>query len=602
MNIVLIETSGNQRFIFATNKLRENVGASELTYQIGTKYVLAAAGSTYKYEHDKNGNQLRKLLLDERPIEAASDENAVEIIIATSGKALLLTRSEEKAHEIVREVTKAAFRAMPGLTIHGASCAVRDDLTDIHTAVGSVHRRLEQNRHRIPSVQQRFQRLPFVAPCATSGLPASQTYKHESLPETEETKPHSLLSVTKQEQAKNGRNRLQAIIQSVNSNVKLIENINRLENRFKGTKWLAVIHADGNGLGTIFLNFDKHLPLEHSPDGKTLKNEADARKYIDAYRKFSIALDICTLNAAGFALEYFQKSWREKNQEKTGIDTSELPFIPLILGGDDLTVLCDGGYAVRFAKDFLERFEQETTRLDERGNFREITEHLRIEINGTEKEIIPFIARNANPKGAERLGSAAGIAIVKPHYPFHSAYTIAESLLRSAKQVKIKVPAVPCSALDYHVHYDTSGSDLGLVREKLEVGGGETLLYKKPYVVTKEIDYQWIESRTFKKLQEKIEAMQDNSEETQIPNSQLHKIRESLFYGQAEADAEMRLVESRCQAPDARHENFKRVLEKDDSLFVTDEDGKKITGFLDALDLVEFWQQEKEPQPVSDGD
>lgn len=609
MNIVLIETSGNQRYIFATNKLRENVGASELTYQIGTKCVLAAAGRPYDYEKDKNGNKLRQLLLNEQLIETNSDENAVEIIIATSGKALLLTKTEPKAKEIVRKVTTEALRLMPGLTVHGAICKVEDDLTDVHKAVGTVHRRLEEIRHRIPSTQQRFQRLPFVAPCATSGLPASEIYKHKSLPKTEEANPHSLLSITKQEEANDGRRRLEETIRLVNSKVKLMANINDLEKKFKETKWLAIIHADGNGLGEIFLNFNRYLGLEISSDNKIFKNKDDARKYIEAYRKFSIALDVCTLNATGFALEYFQKSWREDNsKEKTGIDTIALPFIPLILGGDDLTVICDGKYAIKFTTDFLEQFERETIKLDEAKHFGEVAKKLRIEINSIQKEIIPFIAQNAF--GVERLGICAGIAIVKPHYPFHSAYRIAESLLRSAKQVKIKVThehkgrqiPIPCSALDYHVHYDTSGSDLDLVREKLEVDGGETLLYKKPYVVTEGINNEWIRPRTFEKLQATIEAMQDDNEETQIPNSQLHKIRESLFYGRAEADAEVNLAAH-------RYKGFKKLLEHEkandgrskNSLF-TNDGGKNITGFLDALDLVEFWHKKENRQAAANGD
>ncbi|WP_315783307.1 MULTISPECIES: hypothetical protein [unclassified Bradyrhizobium] len=40
--LVLIETGGNQDFVFATNKLRQNIGASELIHRIGTTFVLAA--------------------------------------------------------------------------------------------------------------------------------------------------------------------------------------------------------------------------------------------------------------------------------------------------------------------------------------------------------------------------------------------------------------------------------------------------------------------------------------------------------------------------------------------------------------------------------
>lgn len=598
MNVVLIETSGNQRYIFATNKLRENVGASELTYRVGTKTVLEAIEKGDWVNDDPTGKTLRKNILDKKENPEVGNGNKVEVIVATSGKAILLVDERTTGEQVIRRVTQTALKEMPGLTVHGTiSSEVKNDLSDIHKAIGEVHRNLENIHRQVPSNEHRFQHLPFFAQCKTSGLPA-QTFGKEGSDQI----LLSTLSATKQRHSEAGR--LEAVLQSAQKGIHLTKNPGDLEKKFKELDWVAVVHADGNGLGQIFLDFDRYAGFDENGENWS------GRKYVKEYRRFSVALDICTINAAALALKNMQTAWQENNPN---ILTIEVAAIPLVLGGDDLTILCDGAYALKFAHDFLTAFEKETR---------------------IERDLVGSIVKQISQRafGRDYLGICAGVAIVKPHFPFHQAYELAESLLRSAKQVKERIHhipkvqtengeeakevSLPASALDFHILYDSAYSELGTIREKLIVDEDNSRLYAKPYVVSNiqadeirfnqdedtEKNNNWFRYRRFSELENRVKKMietdPDDPNKHALPNSQLHALREALFLGSVEADARMKLIRQRYQG-------LEEILVDEMSLFFAEKDGagkERSTHFMDALEVIEFWKGFDAPKPNGRGE
>jgi hypothetical protein len=587
MYLVLIETSGNQSYIFCTNKLRENIGASELTYRAGTQWVMEAVaaintGQTPEYSSETS---FRHMLLDPN-LNQPIDNAKIEVIIATSGKALLLANDREDAKQVIQSVTKKALQAASGLDI----CGIISDKFDLETGdLGKMNQQLHQQfegvRGARPGPDTRFLRLPVVAECATSGLPAAVCQDQNG-----RAVLRSKVSEQKRSSRDAGFNRIQSLLKSRNDRYEFLGNISQFEDDFADNiSWLSVVHADGNGLGQIFLDFGKDIDIDC---GSINRN----RYYIDQYRQFSIAIDICTEQAFLDAIE----SVFVGTQQPEGTAPIIIPLVPLILGGDDLTVVCDGRYALQFTQQFLTKFEYHTQN------------PVMLPVVGASRIIIDRANKHLS---ADRLSACAGITVMKKHFPFSVAYSLAEELIKSAKTVKDIIKedgkTIPCSAIDYHILYDSSGVDLKSIRAKLEIANPLTRLYCRPYVVSEPSWYpesyqEWIDRHHWTKLTDRVDALtkkdidrvdalraKDDEDRYLLPNSQMHDLRESLFLGRDGADARYQLIRNRYldrkidklegESNSLFWSELKKPQESNSGQIYT-------TGLLDAMDAASFWE------------
>ncbi len=531
----ILETAGNQAYIFATNRLRENVGASQRVWDAGVAYTYEAAAAV------TNSTDFKDLLKEARKGPASHAEAmatapriangaAVEIVVATSGKALFLSTKKEVAENLIAFATQKAVKEAPGLVLRGAVVPICGDTVDAaNKAVSDVHQKIEAIRNHLPAPEARFPTLPILEPCASSGLPAVRVKKLG-----EDEHPYSDVTIAKWDVRETAAERIKM---QIGTNVDIFQKIEELEKR--GYDWLGIVHADGNGVGQLFLKFGD-ICGEETLDG-----------YFDAYRKFSLSLDLCGVAAFQEALD---KTW--PHQEDL------IPLIPLVLGGDDLTVLCDGRIAVDFAATYLKAFQEQTQK-------KQVL---------CQSSIIPEILKEKN---WEKLGAAAGVAITKPHYPFHRGYELSEQLIKQAKKVKSRLDVSRC-ALDFHVLFDGAETSLDDLRERWTLTETHNLT-GRPYVLGEEGDREdaWAKNRIWCDLTKAAEHLE---EDDKFPRSQQYALRAALFRGADAANRQLGLIKH-------RYDEFRwPAITCDESLFFPEDEEANncICRLLDALELVDL--------------
>ena len=451
--LVMLQTNSNQPFIFSSPRLREQIGAS---------FEITLLSHWVKKE--------AKEILD-------TDDLPTSFWVSdSSGKVIVRFRKadgdpENLARQLIRKVTLRALTEAPGLDVTGvfvkasSSTVDADDLQELDRVF------LEYSLNRRPAAA-RFPQFPFLERGSESALPASASlgaleFSQESLQayNFDESSPLSLPSRVKRAFASTSRKRqvddVQERLAKQGKELKqeppldptklaaAFQDGEEFEDAKNMLSSVGVVHIDGNGVGAIMRDLGcahravQKVGVSTISDEETTEESKGLQSFIMEVNR---RLDDVVKDAIALSWYYVQELTPD----------TVVPIVPVLVGGDDVTVYTDGRYAIPFAEAYIHHYERLTKDDD-------LLSVLAIVAGGKKTdaperdhfEIDDYIIQNPGP-----LTASAGVAIVGRNFPFHIAYDLAEELVSRGKKLGKKPGTVPCSTINFHLLRDATVLDL----------------------------------------------------------------------------------------------------------------------------------------------
>jgi hypothetical protein len=425
---------GIQSFIFQTGKLKEIVGASELVESICTSFF----------------------------IEQCPSYNEKNLMIGAAGNIKYQFYSYDECAAVVRSFPKKVMELAPGITVSQAVVIVKNGET--YDAINLLEDNLKAQRSKVVAPFE-VGYMGLERARRTGGIAFGLGDDNEIIDEATDKKRQRSdpnYKYNKGEQKENLFETLSGLTKVPKENIPFnIEDISKTGKN----KWLAVIHADGNGLGNILQNHGEAL----SRTGKLFD--------------FSQAIKKATEKA-------IQKAFNEviikdvENNKKDGVATFKYPIRPILIGGDDVTIIIRGDLALEFTTKYLQYFEE-----------------------FSQKEFATFNI----PAIKNGLTACAGIAYIKEAYPLHYALDLAEQLCKDAKAfVKDdqmpKKNGMPKSSLAFFKVQDSFVEDLNEMKARLKTI--DKSFNHGPYLIEKSSEYPSVEH-----LNDKLKTIQTKADE-----------------------------------------------------------------------------------------
>lgn len=374
---VLIDTVSIQDYIFSSNRLKENLGAS---YIIESKIDEAVNQVLVKIFGDQVNTNWKQ-----RPEQLAitSTNHSAEIGYIGGGNTLLLFKEKSKATEFIKAFSTELLIRYPGVR---TAFGIHEDfnLNDFQTCQRQLADHLAQNK----SMYFRQTTIPkhgITADCPHS----NEVAEHPSIRDNNYQYISTVVKVKQNiaDEAHNAYNhKWKNILGDRFLFPKELDDLGQPDEQ----RYIAIVHIDGNNIGKEFQQCTSLHKLRALSLKVNQASEQAMKKLIENI--VSLFPEGCLQNKEGKkdigfklkSVDELKNSWF-------------LPIRPIITAGDDITFVCEGRLGVYLAERFVHFLQ--------------------------------------NPQNGEKpIKSCAGIAIVKAKYPFARAYHLAEELTMEAKK------------------------------------------------------------------------------------------------------------------------------------------------------------------------
>lgn len=321
--LVLWEVSKKQNYIFNSNRLKENIGASLII-----KYVTEEMPKKYLKNYD------------------------AEPIIEGGGKTLYKFKKENESKEFIKCFTRDVLKEYTTLELFVVKLEFNGENDNIAYKIQECYEKLSNKKEERKN-SSRLISFGIEEKCASTSNPASCRDKEDGEEVRFSKESCKKVNFAKEHEDINFNH-------LIPKGYKITTEINDLVKKDDNKSYVAIIHIDGNKMGKMFENFNEFYEIKENEN----VNEYN-KKYIKEMKGFSDSIKRSYDESfIEMSLEIQKK--KEELEDITNINEKKFPIRPLIVAGDDICFITNGYIGIQCAKVFISNLNKKKIKVGDK--------------------------------------------------------------------------------------------------------------------------------------------------------------------------------------------------------------------------------------------